>query len=106
MKISSSTILVDQKTGEINHLFKCCSSIYCPYSFIKDGKLFIRPTLTAERFGEEFLHNGKYNLKKEGCNLAIEGGCVLYVNDGLNYYDSSCWFANIMIFDSANRILT
>ncbi|XP_046644146.1 beta-1,3-glucan-binding protein-like [Daphnia pulicaria] len=49
-------------------------------SFIKDGKLFIKPTLTTERFGEKFLHNGKYNLKREGCNLAVDGGCVLKAN--------------------------
>ncbi|KZS21408.1 Beta-1,3-glucan-binding protein [Daphnia magna] len=46
-------------------------------SFFRDGKLFIKPTLTTDRFGENFLHNGKFNLKKEGCNLAVGGGCVL-----------------------------
>jgi hypothetical protein len=54
--------------------------IYCSYSFIKNGKLFVKPTLTTDRFGEKFLHGGKYSLKKEGCNLSVGGGCVLCVN--------------------------
>lgn len=57
----------------------------CARSFVKDGKLFIKPTLTSDRFGEKFLHSGKYNLKKEGCNIAFGAGCILYVL-GLHTY--------------------
>lgn len=31
-------------------------------SFIKDGKLHIKPTLTADQYGEDFLANGVLNL--------------------------------------------
>jgi hypothetical protein len=31
-------------------------------SFVRDGKLFIKPTLTADKFGERFLSTGKLLL--------------------------------------------
>ncbi|XP_001845811.2 beta-1,3-glucan-binding protein [Culex quinquefasciatus] len=33
-------------------------------SYAKDGKLFIRPTLTADEFGEDFLTSGSINLNQ------------------------------------------
>lgn len=40
-------------------------------SYTKDGKLFIKPTLTADEFGEDFLTRGTINLNqgspKDGC---------------------------------------
>lgn len=50
------------------------------YSFVKDGVLHIRPTLTADRFGEDFLYEGTLDLWPEGCNAyADSNGCVVYV---------------------------
>ena len=46
-------------------------------SFVQDGVLHIRPTLTAERFGEDFLYNGTLDLTPE-CNVNWNGGCVVY----------------------------
>ena len=31
-------------------------------SFVRDGVLFIKPTLTAERYGEEFLTSGTLDM--------------------------------------------
>ena len=31
-------------------------------SFVRDGVLYIKPTLTAERFGEEFLYSGTLDM--------------------------------------------
>lgn len=36
-------------------------------SYVRDGVLFIRPTLTADEFGEDFLQHG--NLSYPGCNF-------------------------------------
>ena len=36
-------------------------------SYTKDGHLFIKPSLTAEEFGEDFLYNGELSLWEEGC---------------------------------------
>ena len=49
------------------------------YSFVRNGNLFIKPTLTSDRFGESFLYNGVLDLNKEGCNVNNEGGCVVYI---------------------------
>ena len=38
-------------------------------SYVKNGILYIKPTLTADRFGEQFLFNGTLDLNKEGCNV-------------------------------------
>ncbi len=42
-------------------------------SYVKNGVLYIKPTLTADRFGESFLTTGPLDLTNEGCNLNIEG---------------------------------
>ena len=49
------------------------------FSFVRNGNLFIKPTLTSDRFGEPFLYNGVLDLNKEGCNLNVDGGCVVYL---------------------------
>ena len=41
--------------------------------------MHIRPTLTADRFGQDFLYNGTLDLWPEGCNVNYNGGCVAYV---------------------------
>merc|ERR1711973_197469 len=48
-------------------------------SYVKDGKLFILPTLTSEEFGEEFLYNGTLDLWEDGCRdqWNIDNGCVV-----------------------------
>ena len=48
---------------------------FCVQFFLES--LYIKPTLTATRFGESFLYNGVLDLNKEGCNLNIDGGCVV-----------------------------
>ena len=47
------------------------------FSYAKGGNLFIKPTLTADRFSEDFLYNGVLDLNQEGCNVDIDGGCVV-----------------------------
>lgn len=46
-------------------------------SYVKDGVLFIKPTLTADRFNNNFLYTGTLDLNKEGCNLNIDNGCYV-----------------------------
>jgi len=47
-------------------------------SFARGGNLFIKPTLTADRFNEGFLYNGTLDLNAEGCNINYGGNdCVL-----------------------------
>nr|CAH0106512.1 unnamed protein product [Daphnia galeata] len=46
-------------------------------SYVRDGILYIKPTLTADRFGEDFLYNGVLDLNQEGCNVNIDGGCYV-----------------------------
>ena len=48
------------------------------YRYVKNGLLYIKPTLTADRFGESFLYHGKLDLNNDGCNLNIDNGCVVY----------------------------
>ncbi|XP_065557525.1 beta-1,3-glucan-binding protein-like isoform X1 [Artemia franciscana] len=50
-------------------------------SFVRDGILHIKPTLTADRFSEEFLYNGVLDLNQEGCNINIDNGCIIYSGD-------------------------
>lgn len=48
------------------------------YSFVRDGMLFIKPTLTVDRYGSEnFLSNGKLNLYNEGCNSQKDTKCTV-----------------------------
>ncbi|XP_046646573.1 beta-1,3-glucan-binding protein-like [Daphnia pulicaria] len=44
-------------------------------SYVKNGMLFIKPTLTADRFDNNFLYSGTLDLNKEGCNINWENGC-------------------------------
>jgi hypothetical protein len=48
-------------------------------SYVNDGKLFIKPTLTSERFGEQFLTSGELNLwgaqPADVCTGNIFWGC-------------------------------
>lgn len=46
-------------------------------SYVRDGILYIKPTLTADRFSEDFLYNGVLDLYAEGCNVDIDGGCYV-----------------------------
>ncbi len=46
-------------------------------SYTQNGVLYIKPTLTADRFGEDFLYNGVLDLNAEGCNINIDGGCYV-----------------------------
>ena len=58
-------------------------------SYVKDGVLFIKPTLTADRFNKNFLYNGVLDLNKEGCNVNWDNGCLVYAR---NFYFLNYWF--------------
>lgn len=36
-------------------------------SYVRDGILYVKPTLTADEYGEDFLNHGK--LSYPGCNM-------------------------------------
>ena len=55
-------------------------------SYVRDGILYIRPTLTADRFAEDFLYNGTLDMWKEGCNVNYNGGCVAYAKEIFTYF--------------------
>ncbi|XP_065664112.1 beta-1,3-glucan-binding protein [Hydra vulgaris] len=48
-------------------------------SFVKDGVLYLKPTLTKDTFGEEFLYNGTLNLWGSTpwttCTSNLDSGC-------------------------------
>lgn len=46
-------------------------------SYVRNGILYIKPTLTADRYGEDFLYNGVLDLNQDGCNVNIDGGCYV-----------------------------
>ena len=46
-------------------------------SYVRNGVLYIKPTLTADQYGNDFLYNGVLDLTKEGCNLNIGGNDCL-----------------------------
>lgn len=48
-------------------------------SYIKDSTLHMRPTLTADTFGEDFLFNGTIDLTDDGCNIKTDNGCLVYL---------------------------
>ena len=48
-------------------------------SYIKDSILHMRPTLTSDRFGEDFLFNGTLDLTDDGCNINTDNGCLVYL---------------------------
>ncbi|KAF0306960.1 Beta-1,3-glucan-binding protein [Amphibalanus amphitrite] len=49
-------------------------------SYIRDGVLYLRPTLTAERFGEDFLYSGTLDMNGgapyDQCTCPLNYGCV------------------------------
>ena len=49
------------------------------HSYVRDGVLYLIPTLTADEFGEDFLYNGFIDLTEEGCTdeMNIDGGCYM-----------------------------
>ncbi|XP_064611961.1 beta-1,3-glucan-binding protein-like [Liolophura sinensis] len=51
-------------------------------TYTRDGKLFIRPTLTSDRFGGDFLYHGTLDLKKlyGYCTIDWNNGCVRDAN--------------------------
>ena len=62
---------------------------------MKDGYLHIKPTLTADEFGEDFLYNETLNLdinSEHKCNIRRNGNrdCVMLVifiyNKFLQYF--------------------
>ena len=36
---------------------------------VRDGVLYIKPTLTADRLSKDFLYNGELDLNQGGCNV-------------------------------------
>lgn len=48
-------------------------------SYVRDGILYIFPTLTADEYGEGFLYNGELNLWDGDCqeDMNIDGGCIM-----------------------------
>lgn len=48
-------------------------------SFVRDGLLYINPSLTADEYGEDFIYSGEINLWDEGCTdeMNIDGGCIM-----------------------------
>ncbi|XP_046556130.1 beta-1,3-glucan-binding protein-like [Haliotis rubra] len=47
-------------------------------TFIRNGILYIKPTFTADKFGEQFLHSGRLNLTKQwgSCTYSGHNGCI------------------------------
>ncbi len=62
------TFCFDSLKTNINILLQC-------HSYVKNGVLFIKPTLTADRFNNNFLYTGTLDLNREGCNLNLDNGC-------------------------------
>ena len=46
-------------------------------SYVRNGILYIKPTLTSDRYGEGFLYNGKLDLWSDGCNYNYKNGCQM-----------------------------
>lgn len=67
-------------TSCVKECAECNACDYRLFSYVENGVLHIRPTLTADRFGEDFLYNGTLDLWPEGCNINYNGGCVAYVH--------------------------
>lgn len=49
-------------------------------SYVRDGILYIKPTLTADTYGEDFLYHGTLDLRPN-CNIDIDGGCYRVAGD-------------------------
>jgi len=54
-------------------------------TYVRDGVLYIKPSLTADEYGEDFLYNGELNLWDQGCQdwWNIDNGC--YITSGGDY---------------------
>lgn len=90
--MNSSITLIAQKIGKITltepkslvahfHSFPSIGTNFIVLSccsYVKNGVLFIKPTLTADRFGNDFLYTGTLDLNKEGCNVNWDNGCFVY----------------------------
>lgn len=44
-------------------------------AFVRDGALHIRPTLTADKFGEDALYKKKVSISKADCSSSLNYGC-------------------------------
>ncbi|XP_067652756.1 beta-1,3-glucan-binding protein-like [Haliotis asinina] len=46
-------------------------------TYIKNGVLYLKPTLTADKFGENFLHHGDLDVRKQWgtCTYYSDSGC-------------------------------
>jgi len=52
-------------------------------SYVRDGVLYLKPTLTADRYGEDFLYNGTLDLWDEGCNVNYLDGCIIKAGEDI-----------------------
>lgn len=43
--------------------------------FVDDGVLHLKPTLTADKFGEKFLYNGSVEIPQKECTFSNFNGC-------------------------------
>uniref|UniRef100_A0A1I8ID15 GH16 domain-containing protein n=1 Tax=Macrostomum lignano TaxID=282301 RepID=A0A1I8ID15_9PLAT len=48
-------------------------------SYVRNGKLYIKPSSTASEYGNDFLYRGSLNLWEQGCqpDMNIDGGCMI-----------------------------
>jgi len=54
---------------------------------VENGILFIKPTLTVDRYGDNFLKNGYLDLIEEGCDPKVaDQRCILYVHNSIYAY--------------------
>jgi hypothetical protein len=42
------------------------------FSYVRDGVLYIKPTLTADRFSEDFLYNGELDFNTNGIPITLK----------------------------------
>ncbi|XP_055955945.1 beta-1,3-glucan-binding protein-like [Patella vulgata] len=47
-------------------------------TFVRNGVLYLKPTLTSDKFGESFLHSGTLDLNAQfgSCTASWENGCL------------------------------
>lgn len=70
------------------------------WSYVKNGVLHIKPTFTADRFGQDFLYNGTLDLWPEGCNVNYLNGCVAWVHKKTIYYYYPICIDTLSLMDS------
>ncbi len=47
-------------------------------SYVENGVLYIKPTLTVDRYGNDFLKNGYLDLIEEGCDpKVVDKQCIM-----------------------------